>query len=317
MQKRKKSGAPGMAQAPKSGLLGKLGEKLLLEERRSRRTVQEYWSDLKLFASFVAPKGAIDEALVRASASHVRRFIMDMTARGLSAAAVRRRVAALRTFYRFARAEGFRRDNPVAEVGNIKLPRRLPKALSIEDTERLLLTRPAAGSTEFQRRRDAAILELLYASGIRRAELVGIDVSDVDFDRKSIRVIGKGNKERVVFFNQAATDALKRYLALRPAVPDGALFVSKRMRRLSYPQVGNVFRLYVRLSGLEGKISPHTLRHSFATHLLQRGVDIMTVMKLLGHESVSTTQIYTKVTDEHARLAYMEAHPRSRTRRDR
>ncbi|HUY41980.1 MAG TPA: site-specific tyrosine recombinase/integron integrase [Candidatus Dormibacteraeota bacterium] len=290
-------------------------EYLLLEKRRAERTVREYESDLDLFARFVAPRTPVEQTLVAATVSNVRQFLMDMTRRGLSAAAVRRRIAALGAFFRYAKREGLRQDNPAADVGNIKLPRRLPKAISVKDAERLLATKPAAGTSEFQRLRDGAILELFYASGIRRAELVGIDLADVDFDRRTIRVVGKGNKERYVFFNDAAADALRRYLAVRPPGGDGALFVSRRRSRLSYPQVGNVFRLFVRLSGLEGKITPHTLRHSFATHLHQRGVDIMTIKELLGHDSVATTQIYAKVTLEHMRQAYEEAHPRSRPKR--
>jgi integrase/recombinase XerD len=292
--------------------LRSFNEYLLLELRRSVRTATEYLADLKLFAGFVDARRAADNVLLEATTSNIRQFLMDMTRRRLSAAAVRRRVAALRAFYRFAKREGLRADNPVADIGTVKLPGRLPKAISIKDTEKLLNTKAAAGQPEWQRRRDAAILELLYATGIRRAELVGISLGDVDFDRRTIRVVGKGNKERYVFFNAAAAEALERYLAQRPPSSDGALFVSRLGQRLSYPQVGNIFRLFVRLSGLEGKITPHTLRHSFATHLHQRGVDIMTIKELLGHESVATTQIYSKVTLEHIRQAYEEAHPRSK-----
>ncbi len=287
-------------------------EYLLLELRRSERTAAEYIGDLRLFAAFVDKNGAVDRVLLEATTSNVRRFLMDMTRRRLSAAAVRRRVAALRAFYKFAKRENLRADNPVVEIGMVKLPGRLPKAISVKDTERLLTTKPNAGLPEWQKRRDAAILELLYATGIRRAELVGIDVADIDFDQRTIRVVGKGNKERFVLFNQYAAEALERYLAVRPPSTDGALLVSRLGRRLSYPQVGNVFRLFVKLSGLEGKISPHTMRHSFATHLHQRGVDIMTIKELLGHESVATTQIYSKVTLSHIKSAYDEAHPRSR-----
>lgn len=287
-------------------------EYLLLELRRSERTAAEYIGDLRLFAAFVDKNGAVDRVLLEATTSNVRRFLMDMTRRHLSAAAVRRRVAALRAFYKFAKRENLRADNPVVEIGMVKLPGRLPKAISVKDTERLLTTKPNAGLPEWQKRRDAAILELLYATGIRRAELVGIDVADIDFDQRTIRVVGKGNKERFVLFNQYAAEALERYLAVRPPSTDGALLVSRLGRRLSYPQVGNVFRLFVKLSGLEGKISPHTMRHSFATHLHQRGVDIMTIKELLGHESVATTQIYSKVTLSHIKSAYDEAHPRSR-----
>lgn len=287
-------------------------EYLLLELRRSDRTAAEYLGDLKLFAEFVQKDAAADRVLLEATTSNIRQFLMDMTRRRLSAAAVRRRVAALRAFYKFAKRENLRADNPVTDIGMVKLPGRLPKAISLKDTERLLTTKPNAALPEWQRRRDAAILELLYATGIRRAELVGIDVADIDFEQRTIRVVGKGNKERFVIFNSFAHEALDRYLALRPPSSDGALFVSRLGHRLSYPQVGNIFRLFVKLSGLEGKITPHTMRHSFATHLHQRGVDIMTIKELLGHESVATTQIYSKVTLSHIKSAYDEAHPRNR-----
>ena len=295
---------------PRSDVIANFREYLALELRRGARTVEEYVKDLHGFAAFADPKGDVDRLLLKASPSNIRRYLMDMTAGNLSTATVRRRVATLRTFYKYARRENLRSDNPAIEIGNLKLPKRLPKAISVKDTLRLLRTKAPAGTSEVQRLRDAAILELLYATGIRRAELAGLSVSDVDFDRKTVRVIGKGNKERYVFFNNAAGDALNRYLAVRRGSPDGALFVSKMGRRLSYPQIGNIFRLFVTLSGLEGKISPHTMRHSFATHLHQRGVDIMTIKELLGHESVATTQIYAQVTLEHMRQAYEEGHPR-------
>jgi site-specific recombinase XerD len=289
-------------------------EYLRLELRRSGRTAREYISDLKLFAAYVDRSAAADRVLLEATISNVRQHLMDMTRRSLSAASVRRRLASLRAYYAFAMREGVRTDNPTSGVGMVKLPPRHPKSISISDTERLLNTHPAADAPEWQRRRDAAILELLYATGIRRAELVGIDVGDVNFQQRIIRVVGKGDKERSVLFNAAAAEAIERYLAVRPPTKDDALFVSRRRRRLSYPQVGNIFRLFVRLSGLKGKISPHTMRHSFATHLLQRGVDIMTIKELLGHESVATTQIYLKPGLEHIRSAYEEAHPRNGNR---
>jgi len=296
---------------PQSDAITAFREYLALELRRGARTVEEYVKDLYGFARFMDAKGNVDDLLLKATASNIRRYLMDMTARNLSTAAVRRRVATLRTFYMYTRRENLRPDNPTVEIGNLKLPKRLPKAISVKDTLKLLHTKSPGGTSDVQRLRDAAILELLYATGIRRAELAGLSVSDVDFDRKTVRVIGKGNKERYVFFTNAAADALQRYLAVRRGSPDGALFVSKMGRRLSYPQIGNIFRLFVQLSGLEGKITPHTMRHSFATHLHQRGVDIMTIKELLGHESVATTQIYAQVTLEHMRQAYEEAHPRN------
>ncbi len=185
--------------------------------------------------------------------------------------------------------------------------------MSEPEVTRLLKTRPAAGKSEFQLRRDVAMMELLYASGIRRAELVGLNLSDVDLDRRVMRVIGKGNKQRTVFMNQTAADAIRIYLGVRPRTADEALFLSRRKSRLSHRQAWVVFREYAQLSGLQKHVTPHVMRHSFATHLLENGVDIVTIKELLGHESLSTTQIYTNVSLEHMRRSYEEGHPRDRT----
>ncbi|MBV8246547.1 MAG: tyrosine-type recombinase/integrase [Candidatus Eremiobacteraeota bacterium] len=163
-----------------------------------------------------------------------------------------------------------------------------------------------------QRLRDIAIMELLYASGIRRAELVGLNLSDVDLERRVMRVVGKGNKQRMVFINRAASDAIRNYLGVRPRTVDEALFLSRRKQRLSHRQAWVVFRTFAQLSGLTKHVTPHVMRHSFATHLLENGADIMTIKELLGHESLSTTQIYTNVSLEHMRRSYEEAHPRDR-----
>jgi integrase/recombinase XerD len=176
-----------------------------------------------------------------------------------------------------------------------------------------LLNTRVAGKSEEQRLRDIAMMEVLYASGIRRAELVGLNLSDVDLDRRLMRVIGKGNKQRTVFINQASTDAIRSYLAVRPRSSDEALFLSKRKSRLSHRQAWVVFRQFAQLSGLTKHVTPHVMRHSFATHLLENGADLMTIKELLGHESLSTTQIYTNVSLEHMRRSYEEAHPRDRS----
>jgi site-specific recombinase XerD len=237
---------------------------------------------------------------------------MELTRQRYSAAGIRRKLAVMRRFFKFLKQEGLRSDNPALEIQNIKLPQRLPKALEVGQVMKLVGTRPPAGEPEMRWRRDVAILELLYASGIRRAELVSIDLADVNFEDRTIRVIGKGDKERIVFFNEATEEALKAYLRVRPACSDGALFVSGQHRRLSYQQAGKVFATYVKLSGLEGKITPHTMRHSVATHLHKAGVDLMTIKDFLGHESVQTTQIYAKMTQEHVRRAYEKHHPRDK-----
>ncbi|MDQ2816892.1 MAG: tyrosine-type recombinase/integrase [Candidatus Eremiobacteraeota bacterium] len=293
-----------------------------MELKRGPRTVREYARDVEIFGAYLngggergaAPdRGPFGDAFVNATPSSVRTFVMHLGGRGYGAAAIRRKLAVLRRFFAFVKREGLRPDNPAVEIPNIKLPKRLPKALPVKDVLKLIGTRPPAGQPELRWRRDVAILELLYASGMRRAELVGINSSDVNFEERTIRVIGKGNKQRTVFFNRATAAALQGYLGVRPACKDGALFVSAQHRRLSYQQVGRVFAACVALSGLEGKITPHTMRHSVATHLHKSGVDLMTIKEFLGHESIQTTQIYAEMTLEHVRRSYEQHHPRDRS----
>jgi integrase/recombinase XerD len=142
---------------------------------------------------------------------------------------------------------------------------------------------------------------------------VGLNISDVDLDRRLMRVIGKGNKQRTVFINQASSDAIRNYLGVRPRTPDEALFISRRKTRMSHRQAWVIFQQFAELAGLSQHVTPHVMRHSFATHLLENGADLMTIKELLGHESLSTTQIYTNVSLEHMRRSYEEAHPRDRS----
>jgi integrase/recombinase XerC len=293
------------------------------ELKRLPRTVHEYTRDLEIFGSYLADRkplnpdgspfrGPFGSVFVEATPTATRRFIVHLSSLNYSATAIRRKLAVLRRFFSYLKRERLRADNPAADIANIRLPKRLPKAIAFDDVMKLIGTPPPAGQSEDVRRRDVAMLELLYASGVRRAELVGMNVGDVDFERKTIRVTGKGNKQRTVFFNDATAAALDAYLRVRPASPDGALFVSRRRQRLSYQQVGRVFSLYVKLSGLEGKISPHTMRHSVATHLHQSGVDLMTIKEFLGHESIQTTQIYAEMSMDHVRRSYDLHHLRDK-----
>lgn len=289
---------------------------LRLERGQSPRTSEEYARDVELFGLFLEPghpKTAAFLNLGAATTSDVRRFVMElMGPRKYTPVSVRRKIAALRAYFALQKREGRRADNPAADVPPPKAPKRLPQVMSEPEVTRLLKTRKS-GKTDFQRLRDVAIMELLYASGIRRAELVGLNLSDVDLDRRLMRVIGKGNKQRTVFINEAAAEAIRNYLGVRPRSTDEALFLSKRKTRLSHRQAWVVFREFAELSGLAKHVTPHVMRHSFATHLLENGADIVTIKELLGHESLSTTQIYTNVSLEHMRRSYEEAHPRDRT----
>jgi len=288
---------------------------LRLERGQSARTAEEYARDVEAFGEFLEPghpKTAPFFKLPAATTSDIRRFVMElMGPRKYTATSVRRKIAALRSFFSLQKREGRRADNPAQDVPPPKAAKRLPQVMSEAEVGKLLRTR-VAGKSDSQRLRNAAIMELLYASGIRRAELVGLNVSDVDIERRTMRVLGKGNKQRMVFMNEAAASAIRAYLGTRPRSADEALFLSNRKTRLSHRQAWVIFREFAQLSGLSKHVTPHVMRHSFATHLLENGADIMTIKELLGHESLSTTQIYTNVSLEHMRRSYEEAHPRDR-----
>ncbi|MDQ6933441.1 MAG: tyrosine-type recombinase/integrase [Candidatus Eremiobacteraeota bacterium] len=293
----------------------------LRSKHQSPLTIDEYVDDVEMFGRFL--NGNTKERhsqyfprLREATPSDIRRFIITelMGARQLAANTVRRKISALRAFYEHLSYLEIRADNPAARVRLPKLPKRIPKAIPASDVSKLLGT-SLAGRSDFQRARDAAMLEVLYASGIRRAELVGLNLDDVDLERRRMRVIGKGNKERLVIINHTAVDAMRRYLGLRPSSLDTAFFLSRRKRRLSVRQLWEIFRDIAAVSKIAGHASPHTLRHSFATHLLQNGADIMTIKELLGHESLASTQIYMKATIDHMSKVYDKAHPRDRERK--
>jgi site-specific recombinase XerD len=293
---------------PSDPLVAEFAGYLRLELGLSPRTTEEYARDVEVFARSLGEPAR----LAAAGPSEIRRFVMElMGRRGYRPMGVRRKIAALRAFYKYLKREGHRDDNPALEVPSPKPEKRLPKVLTELEVAKVLRT-TVAGRSDEHRLRDRAILELLYASGIRRAELIGLNLEDVDLDRRTMRVTGKGNKQRMVLINTAAADAMRAYLGVRPRSPDGAFFLSRRRRRLSARQAWVIFRTFAQLSGVAKHATPHVMRHSFATHLLENGADLMTIKELLGHESLSTTQIYTNVSLEHMRRTYDEAHPRDR-----
>jgi integrase/recombinase XerD len=239
---------------------------------------------------------------------------------GYSAASVARMLVSVRALYRFLASEGHIDADPTATVGSPKKPRAIPKAVSIDDIETLL----AAPTDDLLGRRDRAALEVLYGAGLRISELVGLDVDDVDVDGGSLVVRhGKGEKSRSVPFGRAARKALGDYLSRsRPELVKrakdraarGALFLNARGGRLSRQGCWKVLKGYARRAGLEDRVSPHTLRHSFATHMLDAGADIRVVQELLGHASLTTTQVYTLVSDVRLREVYYASHPRARAK---
>ncbi len=286
---------------------------------RSELSIAAYVGDLELFGAYLAgvlgkvpAHGKRWPQLPKASAAHIRQFVQELIgSRGYKRSAVRRKLAALRSFYGFLRRTGKRADNPAADIENPGRDKLIPRVLKERDVAVLLRT-SATWKTPWLRLRDRAIMELLYASGLRRGEIAALNVADLDLATRTLRVMGKGRKQRLVIINRAAADALRAYLGVRPRSSDGALFLGHTGHRLSPRHVWEIFRRIYALAKLDVKASPHTLRHSFATHLLERGVDLVTIQELLGHESVATTQIYTNVSFEHKKRVYDEAHPRDR-----
>jgi integrase/recombinase XerC len=307
-------------------------EHLALNRSLSPHTVRAYESDLSQFLAHVAletgrPRSAIPPAALDRSA--IRGFLAAQHARGQTRATAARRLAAIRTFLRYLRREGVIDADPAGLVASPRREVRIPTHLS-EAEMRALLESPAAGDP--LGRRDRAILELFYASGLRLSELAGLDLEDVNLQARMVRVLGKGGRQRLVPFNPTAGAALRTYLkdreALRRGLPGdtagrgeraarGArrprepLFVNYRGTRLSARSIDRVVRRWVTSCSSRLGISPHALRHSFATHLLQRGADLRTIQELLGHARLSTTQRYTHVNAAQLLDVYRRTHPRA------
>jgi integrase/recombinase XerC len=279
------------------------------ERNASPRTVAAYGDDLAQFSEYVtgelgreARPEDVDHLLIRA-------FLAELHRRGLKKSSSARKLAALRTFFRYLCREGRLASNPAKLLLTPRREKRIPSVLEEPQIERLLDV-PGSGVEVLRAR---AILELLYASGIRCAELIALDVEDLELEGRSARVLGKGSKERIVLFGGRARDALRAWLAARAELRprDSALFLNRRGGRLSDRSVRSLVAARVKAVALERRCSPHTLRHSFATHLLSHGADLRAIQELLGHASLSTTQRYTHVDTRHLLEVYRKTHPRA------
>jgi site-specific recombinase XerD len=292
---------------------------LRLERNRSQLTVEAYARDLQEFGSFLAgvpasqtPVGHEYPNLPDVTTSDVRKYLMHLAgAKRYDMRTVRRKLSSIKALYRYMKLTGLRADDPAAIVPGPKIEKKLPEHLDESEVGELLST-SIAGRSDAQRRRDVAIMELLYASGIRRAEVTTIDLADLDLKGREIRIHGKGSKERVVVFNHTTAQALEAYLRVRPKTRDEALFLGRGGKRLTPMHVWRIFRDIYRVSGIDRHASPHTLRHSFATHLAENDVDLETIREFLGHESLATTGIYLRMSMQHKKRAYDKAHPRDR-----
>jgi integrase/recombinase XerC len=277
---------------------------LTVERGASSHTLRNYAADLREFTEFLARAGAappaVDTRLVRA-------YLAWLYQRRLAKSSIARKLASVRSCCRFLARRGVIAHNPARQVRSPRPPRRLPSFLP-KDESKDLLDRPVDPSETG--RRDHALLELLYATGIRVAECCGLDRGDLDHSRRMVRVLGKGDKERVVPVGDAAWAALEDYLAERPPA-GGPLFRNHRGGRLTARSVHRIVGRRARQSGIDRRVTPHTLRHTFATHMLGEGADLRLIQELLGHSRLSTTQRYTHVSPEHLMKVYDAAHPRA------
>jgi integrase/recombinase XerD len=282
---------------------------LKVERALSPRSIDAYGSDLRHVLANLETRGARLSDLDTALGS---RLLIDLAHEGLSARSQARLLSTLRGLFRYLLEEGVIPQNPLALVSSPRLTRKLPSLLNAEEVLRLL---HAPDTTTARGVRDAAMLHVMYAAGLRVSELVSLTLSGIDLKSGYIRVLGKGKKPRLVPIGRAAISAIERYIAeVRGALArpnERCLFVTSHKRGMSRQTFWKLIRRYARAAGIQKRMTPHMLRHSFATHLLQGGADLRAVQTMLGHADISTTQIYTHVTGDHLRAMHARCHPRA------
>ena len=279
---------------------------LTAERDASPHTLRNYKKDLELLRKSIGERPWEQVDLLT-----LRQFVAEQRSAGLSKVTIARRVATIRSFFRFLQREGYVPTSPALGLIRPKQDRHLPSFLSVEETSRLM---EAPQGDTFAAARDRAILETLYSTGLRVSELVALKVRDVDLIGGTLRTIGKGRKERMVPMGSYSIQAIRAYLKALTAdqsEPERPLFQNQRHGRLTDRSVRRILNRYLLQVSVARRISPHSLRHSFATHLLDRGADLRSVQELLGHSSLTTTQIYTHVTTERLKKVYESAHPRA------
>ena len=299
------------ARAPGERAVEDFLQHLAGERNLSPNTIAAYANDLEQFLTFCL---RLDVPPLEADAKAVRRFLAQRTTMGDARTSVARKASSVRSFYRFAVRRKLRTDNPATLVQGPKRGRPLPQIIKRKQMDKLLKLPPEDDPFGV---RDRAILEILYGSGVRVGELCALDLDDIDFSARRLTVMGKGRKERLVPLGEPGMAALRKYVATaRPktiteASPPAALFYNKRGRRIGQRDVRAMVHRYIEEVVPGGKASPHTFRHTFATHLLEGDADLRSVQELLGHVDVKTTQIYTHVSRERLRKVYEQAHPRA------
>jgi integrase/recombinase XerD len=302
------------------GLLAEHDSWLRVERGLAPNSLSAYRRDLRRYAEYLRRRGVttdvatVDEAIVAGYVDELQQARTEEGLRRYKESSIARALAAVRSFHRFCVEEGLLDDDPSGDVGAPRVPQGIPKALTEAEVDALLGAVPGDSPRP---RRDRALLEVLYAGGLRISELVGLDLGDIDLYDGLVRVMGKGSKERVVPLGRSAREAVGDYLTTgRPELAGrqrvDALFLNARGGRLTRQGAWLIVRAAGDRAGLQGRLFPHVLRHSCATHMLDHGADIRVVQELLGHASLSTTQVYTKVSPERLRAVYDAAHPRAR-----
>jgi integrase/recombinase XerD len=297
-------------------IIQKFLDYLVLENGVSENTRQAYQNDLNQFDRSLGGRQAENREWGRVTAADIRSFEADLQNRKYAVSSVARKIAAIRSFYKFLSGEGLVASDPTENLASPRIGKSLPKALTKHEVD-TLLEQPGRRAT-YEAVRDKAMLELLYSTGMRVSELTSLDLDSIQIDGDGCRVrcIGKGSKERVVPFDSSAGESVNKYLMdARPALVrnrnERALFVNRRGQRLTRQGFWLILRNYARAAHITSAVTPHTLRHSFATHMLTGGASVRNVQELLGHANISTTQVYTHLTDQHLRDEYERAHPRA------
>lgn len=275
---------------------------LMYEKMFSSNTVNGYVRDLEEFNSFLE-----SEYIKHVTYKDIRSYLAYMYNKKYSSRTISRKLSAIRSFYKYEVNKGVIKDNPCLLISNPKVEKKLPNYLSYNEIETMLEVPDTFKNNSL---RDKLIIEVLYSTGIRVSELVNIKVKDIDFYNNQILILGKGNKERYVIFGNTLKDMLKEYISIKN--DSEYLITNKYNKKMSTRSIEEIVKKIVKIDGIKNKVTPHTIRHTFATHMLNEGADLRVVQELLGHENLKTTEVYTHVSNERLRSVYLSSHPRAK-----
>ena len=273
------------------------------EKRYSKETTKNYERDLQLFDSFLENNNIKD-----VDSSVIRNYLKFLYEKGYSSKTISRNLSSLRSFYKYEINNGNTKSNPCALISNPKLDKKLPNFLSYTEIEDII---SLASKDEKNGVRNSLIIELLYSTGVRVSEIVNIKIKDINLSTREIVIFGKGSKERIVLFGDLLKKLIIEYLDIRNSDSE-YLIINKYGKKMSTKSIEDIIKKVVKLDGIKNKVTPHTIRHTFATHMLNEGADLKVVQELLGHENLETTEIYTHVSNERLRKVYLSSHPRAK-----